>query len=78
MSHVPHELAEEFPDLAQRISELKQSDRRFAHLAEKYHAVNREVHRAESSVQPVDELEEVRLRKERAALKDELYALLTH
>ncbi|MBY6002384.1 DUF465 domain-containing protein [Salipiger bermudensis] len=77
MSHVPHDLAKEFPDLADRISELKASDKRFAHLAARYHEVNREVHRVETFVQPMDSLAENDLRKERALLKDELYALLT-
>ena len=77
MSHVPHELAKEFPEFADRISELKASDKRFAHLAARYHEVNREVHRVETFVQPMDSLAENDLRKERALLKDELYALLT-
>ncbi|MBN9887351.1 YdcH family protein [Salipiger abyssi] len=77
MSHVPHELADEFPDHAARISALKQSDKHFAHLMEKYHEINREVHRAETNLVPMDELAENDLRKRRAALKDELYAILS-
>ena len=77
MSHVPHDLARDFPEYAERISELKASDKRFAHLAERYHDINREVHRVETSLQPMDSLAETDLRKQRALLKDELYALLT-
>lgn len=77
MSHTPHELHEEFPQFAEKISELKQTDSHFARLAEEYHDVNRQVHRAESLVEPMDDLAEMALRKTRARLKDELYRLLS-
>ena len=76
MSHVPHELAEEFPAHADRIHALKASDTHFSRLFDEYHSVNRAVHRAETNVEPLDALSEVSLRKRRAALKDELYAML--
>lgn len=77
MSHTPHELHDEFPQLADRISQLKQSDRHFARLADEYHSLNRAINRAETNVEPVDDLIEVGMRKKRAALKDEIYRLLT-
>ena len=77
MSHTPHELAEDFPEHAQRISALKQSDGHFARLFDKYHEINRTVHRAETNVEPLEELVEVELRKKRGALKDELYQMIT-
>lgn len=77
MSHTPHELAEDFPEHAARISELKQSDAHFARLVTEYHEINRTVHRAETHVEPVEELTEMEMRKRRAALKDEIYAALT-
>lgn len=77
MSHTPHELHEEFPQFAEKISELKQTDSHFARLAEEYHEVNRQVHRAESLVEPMDDLAEMELRKTRARLKDDLYRLLS-
>lgn len=76
MSHTPHELAEEFPDLAEKMSALKTSDAHFAKLAEAYHALNRQVHNAETNVAPRAELAEVDLRKQRTALKDEIYTYL--
>ncbi|MCR8546397.1 DUF465 domain-containing protein [Salipiger sp. P9] len=78
MSHVPHELAEEFPAYADRISALKQSDKHFAHLMAQYHDINRQVHRVETNVEPMDSLAENDLRKKRAALKDQIYAILSH
>ncbi|TMV07859.1 DUF465 domain-containing protein [Ruegeria sediminis] len=77
MTHTPHELAEEFPEKAERISQLKQSDAHFARLADEYHEINRAVHRAETNVEPMDGLAEVDLRKKRAALKDEIWGILS-
>ena len=76
MSHTPHELHEEFPELAGKITEMKSSDAHFAKLAEEYHEVNRAVHRAETNVEPVGQFAEEDMRKKRAALKDELYQML--
>lgn len=77
MSHVPHELAEEFPQHADKISALKQQNAHFAKLAESYHDLNRRVHRAETNVEPIEALAENQLRKERAALKDEIWGMLS-
>ena len=51
MSHVPHELHEEFPDKADALHSLKLSNAHFAKLADEYHAVNREIHRVETDVE---------------------------
>ena len=77
MSHTPHELSEEFPDKVELMSQLKQKDAHFARLADEYHEINREVHRAETNVEPMDELAETELRKKRAALKDDIWAILS-
>ena len=77
MSHTPHELAEEFPDKTEVMSQLKQSDAHFARLADEYHQINRTVHRAETNVEPMEELAEVELRKKRALLKDEIWSILS-
>jgi uncharacterized protein YdcH (DUF465 family) len=77
MSHTPHELHEEFPDKVDATSSLKQSDAHFAKLADEYHELNRNVHRAETNVEPMESLAEVDLRKQRAALKDQIWAYLS-
>jgi len=77
MSHTPHELAQDFPEHADRISDLKQNDAHFARLFDEYHDINRAVHRAETNVEPLEELAEVEMRKKRSHLKDELYKLLS-
>lgn len=77
MSHTPHELAEEFPDKTEMMTQLKQTDAHFARLADEYHKINRTVHRAETNVEPMEELAEVELRKKRALLKDEIWSILS-
>jgi len=76
MSHVPHELSDDFPDQADLIHRLKQEDGHFARLADQYHEVNRQVHRAETDVEPMDDMAMQELRKKRMALKDEIAAIL--
>jgi hypothetical protein len=76
MSHVPHDLASEFPEFAEKMSDLKVSDKHFAKLFNDYNDLNDKVHLAETNVQPREELAEVDLRKRRAAVKDEIYAYL--
>lgn len=76
MSHTPHELAEDFPEHADRIHALKAENPHFAKLFEEYHDVNRAVHRAETHVEPVTAVTEQALRRRRMTLKDELYQCL--
>ncbi|MGC8203706.1 YdcH family protein [Aliiroseovarius sp. PTFE2010] len=76
MSHTPHELADDFPEYADAITELKSKDAHFSRLMDEYHDVNRAVHRAETKLEPIDDLAEDELRKTRMALKDELYKML--
>lgn len=76
MSNTPHELHEEFPGDVDRIHALKVSNSHFARLADEYHELNRQVHRAETGVEPMESLAETDLRKKRAHLKDEIARLL--
>lgn len=77
MSHVPHELTADFPEHAEKIAQLRQTDAHFAKLAEAYHSVNRDVHRAETDVAPTTDDHLAEMRKERMRLKDALYGMLT-
>lgn len=72
MSNTPHTLHEEFPDQAQKISALKNSDPRFAKLLVDYDVVNDKVHRSEARLDLLTEAEEETLRKTRSHLKDEI------
>jgi hypothetical protein len=74
--HTPHELDEMFPADKATLSELKLNDAHFARLAERYHAVNRAVHRMETNVEPAaDETIEAE-RKLRLHLLDEIAAMI--
>lgn len=77
MSHTPHELASDFPEYAEKISELRQSDVHFAKMVEEYHTINRDVHRAETDVEPTSDDHMAQMRKQRMMLKDQIYAALT-
>ncbi|MFK7868812.1 MAG: YdcH family protein [Roseobacter sp.] len=77
MSHVPHEIAEEFPHMQDEISDLKQKDAHFSRLLDDYHELNRAIHRAETNVEPTDDYHMIEMRKKRMQLKDEIAACLT-
>jgi len=76
MSNTPHQLAEEFPQDVDQIHQLKLVNAHFAKLFDEYHDVNRAVHRAETLVEPVEQLREAELRQQRMRLKDEIQAML--
>lgn len=77
MSHVPHDLAADFPEHAARIHDLKESNAHFRRLHEEYDEVNHAVHRAEARIDAISDEAETELRHRRSALKDELYRMLT-
>jgi uncharacterized protein YdcH (DUF465 family) len=76
MSHVPHELTDEFPDKAELLGRLRREDAHLARLCDRYHDVNREIHRAETDVEPCSDEHMTTLRKHRLALKDEIAGIL--
>ena len=76
MTHVPHELTEDFPAQAEAIHAMKVSNAHFARLADRYHELNRTLHRMEANVEPADDFTQEELKKERLKLKDEIAALL--
>ncbi|MEM8551956.1 MAG: DUF465 domain-containing protein [Pseudomonadota bacterium] len=76
MSHVPHELAEEFPDKVEKMHDMKQSNAHFARLADEYHTINREIHRIEAEVEAASDERLTDLRKSRMRLKDEIAGIL--
>jgi uncharacterized protein YdcH (DUF465 family) len=76
MSNTPHELAAEFPAYVAQMRHLKETDGHFARLYDRYHEVNRKVHRAETNIEPLDDMTVVELRKQRMQLKDEIYGML--
>lgn len=77
MAHTPHELAEEFPEEIEKVHNLKQTDAHFARLVDEYHEINRDVHRAETNVEPTDDLHMTEMRKQRLLLKDQIWKTLS-
>lgn len=76
MSHTPHELSDDFPDQQDAIHALRARDSHFATLTNRYHEINRLVHRAETDIEPMDDLALGKLRKERMVMKDQIAAAL--
>ena len=76
MAQTPHELDEEFPELAGRIHELRAGDSDFARLAAAYDDLNRAVDRMESGEEPVDDTVLESFKKKRLLLKDDIAAFL--
>jgi uncharacterized protein YdcH (DUF465 family) len=72
-----HDLIHEFPELKDRIHELKTGDAHFRKLFDQYHALTRDVENMENEVTPVTTQTEEEAKLQRLHLKDELYRLLT-
>ncbi|MDJ1008817.1 MAG: DUF465 domain-containing protein [Paracoccaceae bacterium] len=77
MTHVPHDLAADFPEHSDRIHNLRETNGHFQRLYTEYEEVNHAVHRAETRLDTMTEEAENELRHRRASLKDELYRMLT-
>ena len=74
--HRPHELHEEFPRDAETLRQLKMGDAHFANLAERYHAVNRAIHRIESKLEPASDRYTSKLKRHRLSMLDEIVLML--
>jgi uncharacterized protein YdcH (DUF465 family) len=72
-----HDLKHEFPELEEKIHELKISNNHFKKLFDEYHDANKEIHRIESRAEATTDEVLTALRKQRLHLKDELYSMLT-
>jgi uncharacterized protein YdcH (DUF465 family) len=72
----PLDLAQEFPELKEKVHALKASDTHFAGLFEQYHTVNHQVNRVEQELDTVSDQTAEELKKKRLKLKDELLTLL--
>lgn len=76
MSHVLHELADEFPEHKETIHRLKLSNNHFVRLFDSYHELNREIHRHEANGIDVGDEALEDMKKQRLKLKDELFQML--
>lgn len=71
-----HALTRDFPELKERIQGLRQSDQHFSRLNDEYNAVDVEVTKGETGEQNLSDEHMETLKKQRALLKDKLYAML--
>ena len=58
--------------MAEAIRNLKAKDAHFRKLVDRYHEINRAVHRAETRIEPTDLMNEEAMRKRRMMLKDDI------
>lgn len=76
MSIEHHSLLSDFPELRDRIHELKTGNPRFATLYKEYQDLDKEIFRIEEEIEtPSDQYTE-ELKKKRVRLKDQLYDML--
>ena len=76
MAHTLHELGAIFARDADLLHTLKLHDAHFVKLTDKYHAINREVHRIEAEVEAASDDRVESLKKERLALLDTITGIV--
>ena len=72
-----HDLRHEFPELEEKIHEMKISNNHFKKLFDKYDEVNHATHRIETGAEITSDEVLNDFRTQRVHLKDELYKMLT-
>lgn len=77
MSVEHHDLHHEFPELNDRIHELKVNNAHFRRLFDEYHELTNEIENMEDEKTPVSTRTEEEAKVRRVHLKDELYRMLT-
>jgi uncharacterized protein YdcH (DUF465 family) len=71
-----HSLSHEFPEMRERIHQMKMSDNHFARLFAEYDEIEHSVHRIESGAEAASDMYLETLKKQRLSLKDELFGML--
>jgi uncharacterized protein YdcH (DUF465 family) len=77
MSHVLHDLHAEFPNDNDILHALKLSDGHFRTVSDRYHDVNKEIHRIEAEVEPASDERNEELKKQRLSLLDEVATMIS-
>lgn len=72
-----HTIGEEFPEYKEQIHTLKTSNAHFQSLLTKWEEIDKQIARAESRIELMSEEHEEQLRRNRLALKDEIYGMLS-
>jgi uncharacterized protein len=76
MSHERSDLADEFPHAEATIAKLKTTNAHFAKVVESYQAVNKEIDRIESELEPTSDETLEDFKKQRLAFLDEISAMI--
>jgi uncharacterized protein YdcH (DUF465 family) len=67
-----HDILHEFPQMKEKIHELKTQDNHFRKLFDEYHEVDHAVHRIETGAEVTTDDHLTDLRKQRVVLKDKI------
>ncbi len=65
-----------FPEYRDLISKLKTTDQHFQHLFDKHNALDQKIQNMESRIESATHEEIEALKKEKLAIKDQLYVIL--
>ena len=65
-----------FPEYRDLITQLKTTDRHFLNLFDQHNALDQKIKNMEAHIEPGNPVEIENLKKEKLALKDQLYAVL--
>lgn len=76
MDETPEALHEAFPEHAEKIKRLQETDPEFKRKADEFHELSRAVHRAQMHEEPTEEVAVAELRKRLEIARDELYRLI--
>lgn len=71
-----HDILHEFPEMKEKVHELKTTDRHFRKIFDEYHELDHAVHRIETGAETTTDEELTELRKKRVLLKDQIYDYL--
>jgi uncharacterized protein YdcH (DUF465 family) len=72
-----HDLLHEFPEMKDKIHDLKVSDNHFRKLFDEYHDIDHQIHSYETGATATTDDHLNELRAKRVHLKDSLYGMLT-
>ncbi|KRT55265.1 YdcH family protein [endosymbiont of Ridgeia piscesae] len=71
-----HDIDHEFPEFHERLEAAKAADAEFAALVDKHDVLDDEIRELEERGQPIEDLDIEQMKKQRAQMKDEIFAKL--
>jgi len=76
MTMKDHTILKDFPEMSEKIHEIKRNNSHFAGLSDKYDALEHSIHLMESGAEAFTDEHLEELKKKRLKLKDELLSIL--